>query len=594
MPMQADARLEVGLDYLLTGGMLWLRQYEPESLRLLSRLWRDLPDPLAARLAGRVMAGPPDIEDADSRAYEIARLLTEMRDADARPLPPEASALLDAFERAKGGLVTPSVRTQSMAIKQTDASAKAAISGKEMLGLTPVELMWLLREPVVRQTNPWEDPRRSLIALWQEVAPRRPLTALKVLRLLAAEHTWPVDTWQVTLSVLIEIKRKSHQGIAFRWVAPLLRWAPDTFLSSKEVAWTIGRWLLQMAQSIEGQHGELFWALWDRLAKVFFSLPVSLDRKKSLLDAAINEPPGRLTEALLHRFFALEPKAGAGIPDEVVSRLRLVVFGNGDGALLGRVILARHLTPLLVTDPGWVQQYLIPKFAWSDPEESAALWNGLISSGSINPKVLVVLEKPFLETLRCHDNDVHGSKQRLWWIFAKICIEMPGFIDPGDAQDLLRSAGPEARSHVAFQIYRMMPKDPLKAAAFWDARVAPWIDAAWPRDRDLHDEDSSEALASAAILSGKSFPAALDLIEQLLVHCDQYYRIVQAVVKTELPERFPREVLLLLRTTINASDYSWEASNLRSLLGRLKAACPVIETDRAYVKLDTDLQRQGR
>lgn len=593
MPTQSEARLAAGLDYLLSGDILWSRRHEPESMRLLGRLWRELPEESAARLAGRAVAGPPDVEDADRRAWQLASRLAEMRDAGDRPLPPEASALLTAYEAAHGPVEAPSSVRLGFEFERLGVPDRAGVSEREMRALKLEELVSLLQEPAVRQHRAFDDTRKSLMALWGEVVPSRPKAAARVLEQLAARGIWPGDTWQATLVAFSGMKRGCAKAALFRRMAPLLLQAPDSFLQNREVAWAIGYWLPGATRVTAADPADLFWQLWDRLAPIFFALPVSLGPDTSPLDAAINEPPGRLTEALLHRFFAYQPKVGQGIPAEAELRLRQVTSGGGDGFLLGRVILARHLTALFMTQQDWAQQHLVPKFSWTVPREAAALWKGFIAGGSIHPKVLSALKDDLLDTLRHHDSEVHRSKEQLWSLLVMACIEVPGLIEAKEAQSLLRSADPEARRHAAFQLYRMMPDDAAKAAAFWEARLGPWIDEAWPKDVGLRDAGSSENLALAAAASGEAFPLAVDLIAGTVVRCNQHFRLVHNLAENDLPERFPNDVLKLLDAITDGLGNSWDGLGLRRLLRRVLDANPDLSTDPRYTQLDANLRRQG-
>lgn len=595
MPTQPNPRLETALEYLLSGDILWARRYEPESMRLLSRLWRDLPADGAARLIERVMAGPPDVDNDGRRAWWLASRLAEMRAAGGPQLPPEALSQLDAVEAEHGAVEPPSASKLGLVeLVRLAVPERAGISEKNMLALELDELARMLSEPQVRHDRFFDDTRECLMTLWRGVVPRRPLSAVAMLERLADMGVWPVDTWQATLLGFDEMPRRSFKAAVFRRIAHVLVNAPDTFLEDKGAAWAIGFWLPAATRATPLRPDDLFWPLWDRLASFFFAHPLPSGEDRDPLHAAINEPPGRLTEALLHRFFAHGPKTGRGIPSEVEPRLRLVVSGQGKGFRLGRVILARHLTALFVTEPGWALKHLVPLFDWSEPSEAAAVWRGFLAGGSIDPKVFTALKDAFIETLRHHDGDVHDSKERLWWTFVMVSIEIAGFVDPQTAQSLLRSAAPDARRHAAFQLYRMMPDDPASAASFWTARIGPWIDSAWPKDVGLREAGSSEALALAAVLSGGSFPGAMDLTEDLLVPCDRHLRLVHRLAETDLPDQYPEEVLRLLNVVISKLVPYWGAAEVRGVLERLVTANRALAEDHRYRRLDAELRRHGK
>lgn len=592
----SEARRADILTLLLRDCALWKSSLQPENLRLLSDLWPRLDEAQAAQLAQHVLDGPPSVTNSDRRELLIHERLAVLNAAGGRKLPPDAARQLAELE-AKWGCEHASRALQHGArfggVTRISFAGRSDIDPSRMASLTIEELARVLEDPETHQADGFDDLRESRLDAWRLFARQHPSKALRTLAHLGDRDRWPHDVWAHALMGFEEVRRHSARRATFSLVQPLLMRAPATLLSDREVAWAIGFWLPGVAEALDAEGEPRFLELWDSLAPLFLRLDVPITSDTDPLSAAINEPPGRLFQALLRTFFARRPPVGGGIPEDLEPRLRLATLERTPAHLVAQVMLARHLTPLFVTDPVWAKTHLVPLFDWTDPGVAAAVWRGFIAGGPVDPAVMKALREPFLLMLRFHDKAVHRSQEQVWQLLVSAGLFVPDVVEPANARELLRGAEPEARRSAAFQLYRMMPDDRDQASKLWTESIGPWVAEVWPREIALRDPKTSEALALAAVSSGDAFPQAVEAIAGIVSHASEAYRVMHSLEKSAQGDRHPEPTLSLLAMLVGDETTLWPVRDFRRLLDKISAIRPDLARDARLIRLTEQAIRVG-
>ena len=123
------------------------------------------------------------------------------------------------------------------------------------------------------------------------------------------------------------------------------------------------------------------------------------DGSTDWLTSAINHPEGRIAEAWLkglgHRI-GLAGDRWQGLPPNVRIRFETLLRGQGNNALLGRVIFASQLAFPFRADRAWTERYVIPQFDWdADADRAAQACDGFLTWGRWSDR-LVEIMRPFI------------------------------------------------------------------------------------------------------------------------------------------------------------------------------------------------------
>src|SRR6058998_3874896 len=92
---------------------------------------------------------------------------------------------------------------------------------------------------------------------------------------------------------------------------------------------------------------------------------------RDMFSDALNAPPGRLAEILLHK---LTKGTDAELPDGLRARFDRLVDAPGKAGRLARVRLAADVSFLFDHTPNWTKSKILPLFEWSSPD-AADVWS---------------------------------------------------------------------------------------------------------------------------------------------------------------------------------------------------------------------------
>ena len=327
-------------------------------------------------------------------------------------------------------------------VKMAQAGAELGAAGNEFLRELRAEFpQWTLAEDERDEFPHWREsgwgprkviatPRkRKALLEWLKARPERDdwkgddwqqrcrenfCTAAWALRRLTREGIWPPGRWQEALYAWTD---ENLTAPSWRHMASVLQNAPDENLKTLTdgVSW----WLRGLARSFEGQE-DAFFALCRRTL-ILGEDPEKENGADEVVQRAINEAVGRITESLIHWWQRRELQDGQGLPDEVKPTFTQLCDTEVNKFRGGRALLAGEAIALFRVDPVWTTEHLLPLFDWNRSEiEARGAWEGYLWSGRLYGPLMERLKGAFLKS--AEQCDALGSQGRpytwMCWIHA--------------------------------------------------------------------------------------------------------------------------------------------------------------------------------
>jgi hypothetical protein len=179
------------------------------------------------------------------------------------------------------------------------------------------------------------------------------------------------------------------------------------------------------------------------------------------------------------------------------------------------VMLGFHLNFLFPIDPIWIGQRLLPLVDDSGPDGDA-LWDGVLwraqpPSRSLFPVLKAALLPRATKPRRRNEKTVLAGFLLFGW-GGDAAIE-ERLVTDVELREVLIYADDEFRQQLLWQLLQWSrePDSP------WRARVIPFFQQVWPKQRALHTPAISSHLANFALASGDLMPAIIELTLPRLV-----------------------------------------------------------------------------
>ena len=296
----------LGLRWLLEdeSWWLWSEQTKRESIRLLVALAPLLDESEKVELETAVLAGPPDamLEGLESDLYTYFR----NKDIWLR-LAKIAQTGTTLGAAGQNCLAVLSARHPEwrLAEDERDEFTHWMPDTAEMreVVVAPHEpnvlVEWLMEE---RRPRIWETDN------WGELCRQDFPKAASALVAAARQESWPAMRWRTALHAWSE---GTLLNLAWEHMAPVLEQAPKEFLS--EARHTLAWWLREIAGTLEGQERLFFW-LCERVLRLEYDEEEDVD---DVVGRAINHPIGRVTDALLRRWYRNALEDDQGLPEDL-------------------------------------------------------------------------------------------------------------------------------------------------------------------------------------------------------------------------------------------------------------------------------------
>jgi len=336
-------------------------------------------------------------------------------------------------------------------------------------------------------------------------------------------------------------------------------------------------------------------AWWQRLFATAVARDTEpFDSTRDLYADLINTAGGRLTQAALIDIEARR-KAGEPIDPELLAALGAAVAAPGRQGAMARGALV-FAAGFVLTIEGQTVTPLLAAALAGDGDEAIALRRVLVT----NSRLSSVASRQFSAAILRGLGELTGRGHDLTNAAAKIIApalsilrgeqtEADWGMGVADAARVLRSGPVALRSGVAELVKHWIHQIDEDRATAWRTGIGPLLLAVWPRERSFHEREFSRHFADLAVESGDAFPEAL---EQLLPHMSllEGHGGTHVIERSEAPEKFPRETLILLWKLFGPGTTS-DLYGVPKILDRLIAALPAIELDRRLQWLEQKAMR---
>lgn len=581
---------------------LWLPSCRKETFDLLVSLWPTLDEDDRRELGLALLTGPPSdlldrFSDQAHRTERRDRMVFERLELLGRvgipALPEELAAelrrlreLYENWQLADG--------------EQAHFSIWSESSWRRRLG-NAVDLNGVLIDELLGRLGGAGQDADDMLSDWQDLARSNPEHVRTQLVLLdpEAHAPWAAQLWAYGLRGLREIAKQS--GAQGETLALLLR-IPSPILDEPLVSAAAADVIEAATEEAETSRFDgRFWEAFDRVATAVALDPNNADdaTENGWVSLAINRSMGRIATALLNALFAQRLTAGSGFSTDFNLRLTHLIGLGQRVHLPARVIFASRLSYLFAVAPEWTAKWLLPCFDWSDDTESSAAWDGFAWHPRIDPQLWQALKPHFLRIFT--DQRFHRFDDDTARILAQLLVlvgvefglqETPRDVTRNAIRSMSGGTHAEVAAWIATYVEQSASGGPAGHAdvdTVWDERIQPWLKSMWPPEPSLRTPAASKRLATAAIATKRSFPAAVATLEPLLIP-GAVGSTVEKLASSDHPSQHPEASLRLLDLVASRDEPAYDYSALRTTLNRIREASPDIVAQATYRNWDEFLR----
>ncbi len=571
------------LDWLLADAhwWLWSVETEREAMRLLVALAPQLDEAMLRQLEDAVLAGPPrEMFKDDIEPERWARIVDReiwLRLAKVK----DAGAVLGVAGKERLGALLARYPDWTLATDQRDEFPFWMGDGDELRKFvaTPRHrrdlVEWLKQQP---SADHWQEDD------WRQRCRDNFATAACALWALATDGVWLTDRWREALQAWSEEKLIKR---SWRYMAPIVTTAPDDVLQA--LAHGVSRWLQAVAKTFEG-HQTQFLALSRRVLALDHQDGVDTDEP---VFRAINHPVGHVTEALLRWWYRHSLEDAQGLPEDIKPTFTELCDTRFDKLRHGRVLLAAHVITLFRVDREWATQHLLPLFDWHRSEaEARAAWEGFLWSPRLFRPLMEVLKPAFLHTASHYAAlGKHGGQYASLLTFA--ALDRGDTFTISELASATRSLPPGGLHEAAQTLVRAMEGAGDQRADYWSNRVAPYLHAIWPKNRDNVSPAIAESLGRLCVAAEDAFPDALAQLRAWLQPIAHPNYLVHRLHKAGLCRKFPVQALNFLSLVIGEQT-EWPPGDLGACLQAIQRAIPALAADLRFERLVVFQRQRGR
>ncbi len=420
-------------------------------------------------------------------------------------------------------------------------------------------------------------------------------TAACALCALAKEDVWPPDCWRAALFIWSQESPDGLTKRSWRYLAPVLAEAPDDLVQS--VDRQISRWLESVA-AVFDEHEELFTKLCARvleLSRQQGNGDDETDGVSNLTSKAINHPVGKVTEALLCRWNRQPLEDKQDLSDDLHDIFTALCNPDVKNFWHGRVLLATRAIALFRVDREWTTEHLLPLFDWYRPSEACAAWQGFLWSLHLDRP----LDRPLMKAIRPHflATTQHYDELDKWRaqysdFLAITALSQPDIFDGGELAKAAAALPPEGLHQTAYTLVRELESvDEPQRGDYWENRMRPCLEAAWPQSRHHVTPDISRCFAELCVATRDKFRKAIEKLDWWLQRLPYQGSAVGNLYEYELCKKFPAEALRFLDKTVS-DDYQ-SLDEVRNCLQSIRQADSDLATEPAFQRLENILRRGG-
>jgi hypothetical protein len=417
---------------------------------------------------------------------------------------------------------------------------------------------------------------------WGEICTNEVDLAVSALQELSKEDEWPSERWREAINIW---SRDEQLKRVWDRITPLIITMPDQML--QEIAHSLSHWLEVVSKVIE-DHEDLFISICHKLIGLPLQDGVQTDEP---VTRAINHPVGRATQGLINLWFRQKLNDNDLLPKEIEAFFTRLCDRNVKQFIHGRVILASRLITLFRVDKSWTETNLLPFFNWeNDFSEAKAAWEGFLWSPRLYQPLLISFKIDFLNTANYYTE--LGKRAEMFVSFLTYAaLDITENYTKEDYVKAFRILPEDGLIESAHALVRALEGAGDQKEDYWTNRVKPFWQNIWPKNRKFASEKLSEILARLCISAGFIFPDALETVYDWLLPIERPFFVVSRMKEKNLCKQFPEDALKLLDAI--TEEPRWGISELKECLIDIEQACPEMEQDTRYKKLQQCLRVNG-
>lgn len=565
----------------------WADRQERDLLFALRDRWMDMSFEARLRLEERLLSSPITwLDERDDKArieahYRLNRLqwlrdrnvaLTAATGAAAEALAVKAG---DWEPRHAAFTAQPLVVEAYTVETDTDPAVLDDIPLSEILGAARDQSGHDFENRVDRQ------PFKGLVAA-------QPVRALAALTNAARRSLFDREAWR---TLLYSENEKLRSPRMLRQIAErLLRLHPDEFV---ELRYPLSEWLRDVAAPLMETSPGLFGSIWDRVIEALTANPPAEKFRRadaSWVDEGLNQPPGRLVDALFKDPDSLNFSSGGGLSETWRCRLDQLLGLPARLRSQALAIMTARLNWLFEIDPEWTERSLLPA-ATAGGADSHAFWDGYFWPARVPQGPLYLHLKPAFVALARGGLDRREQKNKLagmllaGWIGAPHAKGEDFRITDIELREVLIHSDDELRSQMLGYLIRW----PGEAESDWGKAIIPFLRDVWPRQRHVRTPRTSAKLIDLAASNPEFFEEIMALVLPWLttVKSEAFHRLALSDTDQSLVEQHSRIILDILWTVLPEDSWQWPYET-EKLLSRLEA------TDAKRDRRLAELQRRYR
>jgi len=428
-----------------------------------------------------------------------------------------------------------------------------------------------------------------------------PRKALSALTIAGKAGEYPVELWSSIFNNFPADIPSKLRRVFLNRVARL----PHGVIA--DLRHTLGQWLKQSLPAILEFDEGLGWAVYDHIVEGILGREADatrsglgevrqggkvLQRSRRTFDHAINGVVGMCAEALFHAVPGSKQEAGSLIPDRIKSRIERLLSAPGEGSDHAVSIACNNLNWLMIVDPAWTKESLIPMLAFEHPASEPA-WNGFLCNKPPSPALAEII-KPHLINLFPRiegfswDRDPSNTAAKWLGYMRVFHPNEPCGLSQSEMRSILRAMSDATRNHFIFWLGLVGHK----YENGWAKYVIPLINEEWPRERRYRTSASMRAWIGLLDDTDDSYPAVYEAVKKFLVPVETndhpFFRFTREIGgEVPITVRFPEATLDLMdRATPQVlARPSYELPKVLELIAETKSD---LTSDPRYLRL-TDL-----
>lgn len=608
----------IALQVLLSGNSetLWIPSCKREVLRLLRHANKSFDYTQLKTLIDAIMKGPPrnlykdmpDEEWTDLRDNLVSHRLKKLQEAQI-VLPIKANKLIEkvdsAFkERSKGEILDKNTdhRDEFSFYMSSGWSDELDYGGGRRK--TPAQI----KEMSDENFEEYFLQNSSRDESWDNFCKEYPKDALAKLETFAKNNkNWPHHRWSSALCCFrqqmlpsSEEKREYLYDKTFaEKVLKSISKVPVEILKEPQVSIEAARFIDFRTFSGETPD-KLYWQVWEKL------WDNSIDKVENgdfdLRTKALNTACGVLAEQLIYHASNLKLKKGEELPEDLSKRANIVTTGQGQGALIGRVMLMSRLSFFFNVSPNWTKKNLVPLLSQKyNPNEWMQMWVGFMWSPRVQPNLYIAIKDSFFDLIehidsftQKFDKDRGEEAKRVAQVLGYLCIPENTRVTRQDAKLLLSKLNSTLLCEVAFTLKSQLKgAGEDKAAQVWLEQIKPWFIFAWPKKNFAKEGNVSAKLASMALNTGDAFPDCVQTLSSYLgkIHPEDRNGLLFRLsdksdksIESQIPRTYPKDTLELLHKLVHERP-TWHNEYLKDVLNMIITTEPTLKKSQKYKDL---------